>query len=144
MDTALACHGGPDIAAWERRTPEFMALLAASAPQLRSLEHWYPYDAPRVPVAALPAELGRLSSLTSLTLGVGWCPRHNSTAQVDAMVQTLPSLQHLSLDGYHFLSDGFPVSLTSSCRQLRCLEIRGAAAGAGAPDRADATGSAGH
>ena len=27
---------------WGRRTPELFAVLADSAPQLRSLEHWYP------------------------------------------------------------------------------------------------------
>ena len=115
------CQAGPHAAAWERRTPELLALLAASAPQLRSLEHWYPDQAPWNPASALPAELGRLSRLTSLTLGFGFAPV--TAEQVDAMVQTLPSLQHLCLEGRNHLSEGFPVSFTSSCSQLRCLEI---------------------
>ena len=57
---------------WEARTLELIALLAASAPQLRRLEHWHPEWAPhgthRCP-SVLPAALGQLSQLTSLTLG---------------------------------------------------------------------------
>ena len=56
---------------WARRTQQLIARLAASAPQLRSLEHWYPNAAPEDPWSALPPELGRLSQLTSLTLGFG-------------------------------------------------------------------------
>lgn len=39
------------------------------------------------------------------------------------MVQMLPSLQHLFLSGFKSFEDGFPVSITSSCSQLRCLQI---------------------
>lgn len=113
-----------DAAAWERRTSELVALLAASAPGLRSLEFWYPFRVPVSAASALPAELGRLSQLTSLVLGLG--STSVSTAQVDAMVQALPSLQHLSLcfdTDIGALSDGFPLSTTSCCSGLRCLEI---------------------
>ena len=57
--------------AWERRTPELVALLAASAPRLRSLEHCYPSCAALEPSSVLPADLGRLSQLTALTVSVG-------------------------------------------------------------------------
>lgn len=70
---------------------ELLTLLAALAPQLRSLELWYPMDAPLFYAPNLPSGVGRLSQLTSLSLGVG-TQRPVTTAQVDAMVQTLPSL----------------------------------------------------
>ena len=43
------------------------------------------------------------------------------------MVQSLPSLQHLALQAgtIGILADGFPVSIATSCSQLRHLEIRG-------------------
>ena len=44
------------MAAWERLSPKLITLLADSAPQLRSLEHWYPWQAPGNPASALPAE----------------------------------------------------------------------------------------
>ena len=115
---------------WERRTPELVALLAASAPELHSLEHWYPRHAPPNPASALPAELGRFSQLTSLTLGFGQAPVR--TAQVDAMVQMLPSLQYLVLEGSRrvpLLADGFPIGIATSCSQLRELNIAGGGLG---------------
>ena len=63
-----------DASAWEGRTPELISLLTASAPQLQRLEHWYPWMAPEIPASALPADLGQLSQLTSLTLGFGFAP----------------------------------------------------------------------
>lgn len=101
-----------------------MALLAASAPQLRSLEHNYPCISPENPASALPAELGRLSQLTSLSLGFG--SALVSTEQVDAMVQTLPLLQHLVLNGQYASSllGGFPVSIATSCSRLEHLTIQ--------------------
>ena len=56
--------------AWERALWELVSLLAASAPQLRHLEYRYPGTATD-PALALPAELGRLSQLSSLTLFLG-------------------------------------------------------------------------
>ena len=101
------------VADWKGRTPELFALLAASAPQLQHLEHWYPRGALANPAAALPADLGRLSQLTSLTLGFGYAPV--TTVQVDAMLQTLPSLKHLALWGdSSAMKDGFPVSVFST------------------------------
>lgn len=104
---------------------ELVALLAASAPKLRSLAHWLPANASASPVSALPAQLGQLSQLTSLTLGIGNAPV--TTAQVDAMVQGLPMLQHLALScsprRHVALSDGFPVSIATSCSKLRDLAI---------------------
>ena len=98
-----------------------MALLAASAPQLRRLEHWYPYGAPANTAAAFPAVIGQLTRISSLTMGWGVAPV--TTAQVNLLVPRLPSLQHLCLNGHKSLADGFPVSITSSCSQLRCLQI---------------------
>ena len=74
-----------------------MALLALSAPQLRSLCHQYPDEAPENPASALPATLRQLSQLTRLRLRFGLAPV--TAAQVDRMVQGLPSLQHLKFDG---------------------------------------------
>jgi hypothetical protein len=128
------------MSGWETRTPELVALLAALAPQLRSLEHRYPLKASANPEAALPAELGRLRQLTCLRLDVGMACI--TTAQVDAMVQTLPSLQHLALqaDWCRILSDGFPVSAASSCSLLRHLEIRGGVLGDLPPELGRLTG----
>lgn len=141
----------PDADEWERRTPELIALLAASAPQLRILTHWYPWHAPANPAAALPAALGRLSQLTSLALDFGRAPV--STAQVDAMLQMLPLLQHLELGfsnrynkrdrapyvplahpTFHTLEDGFPLSIATVCTQLRDLQISDANFGAMPPE----------
>lgn len=83
-------------AAWGTRTPHLIAMLADKAPQLRSLELWYPELASRNPASALPAALGQLRQLTSLTLDLGCAPV--TAAQVDAVLQTLPLLQHLALD----------------------------------------------
>lgn len=112
-------------AVWRRRIPELLVLLAASATQLRSLELNLAYAAV-------------------------------TTAQVDAMVLRLPSLQHLAIRSYQrfsalsalfadkrfsALSDGFPVNIAGSCRQLRHLEISGAAGiGAVPPQLAQLSG----
>ena len=61
----------PNVAAWAIRTPELFALLAASARQLLSLEHYCPYHKFGSSAVALPADVGRLSQLTSLTLDLG-------------------------------------------------------------------------
>ena len=101
-----------------------MSLLAATAPQLQSLLYQYPGRSPRLGGSALPAALGQLSQLTSLSLNVGFACV--TAAQVDAMVQSLPSLKHLDLKGsFSFLADGFPVSINTCCSQLETLHIVG-------------------
>ena len=106
---------------WKRRNPELIAVLAASAPQLRSLEHWYPKRSLWDPIA-LPADLGRLSQLTRLILG--FSNSVLSPAQVDAVVQGLPSLRHLALSSHMMRDFGFPFSITR-CSQLSSLRIIG-------------------
>lgn len=64
----------PDSQGWVRRMPQLATLLAASAPQLRSLEVYYPTNAIPDPASALPAAVGWLSQLTSLSLKVGLAP----------------------------------------------------------------------
>ena len=119
-----------DVDAWEKRTPELITLLAASATQLRSLDHQYPRRAPKNPAAALPALLGQMSQLTRLYLYTGMAPI--TTEQVDAVVQTLPSLQHLILlaDPHGVLLNGLPLSIATTCRQLQHLQIHSGALGA--------------
>ena len=119
---------------WKQRTPRLFALLADLAPQLRELEHWYPTQAPASPASALPAQLGRLSQLTSLELNMG--KTRVTTAQVDAVVQGMPSLQHLRLeaDTWGALADGFPVSVATCCSRLRHLSFRRVAVGAVPPE----------
>lgn len=115
---------GNTAAIWERRAPQLIAVLAASAPQLRRLDHKYQVAISVSAASALPAELGRLRQLTSLALDFG--SAGVTTAQVNTTVQSLPSLQQLSLLGEeHSLLDGFPVSIATSCPQVRDLEIRG-------------------
>lgn len=66
----LACgQGSGDVqrgAFWDN--PELFALLAASTPQLRSLEYWFPRYTEGEPASAIPAQIGRLSQLTCLRL----------------------------------------------------------------------------
>ena len=92
----------------------------------------YPRQAPDSPAAALPHTLGQLSQLTSLSLGFG--EAHVTTAQVDAMVQALPSLQHLTLLSKPMLRPaldaGFPINVAVSCVQLMSLSISGVQFGA--------------
>lgn len=120
------------LAAWETRAPELIALLAASAPQLRSLEHLYPTGiAKGITPSAIPAQIGQLSQLTHLRLGFG--SRNVKHAQVDAVVQRLPSLHTLILEAHYPVSKTvftFPLSVTACCSHLRHLEIRGAKMGA--------------
>lgn len=101
-------------------------MLAASAPHLRSLDLTYLLELdkePANPTAALPVELGRLSQLTHLRLHTGRALV--TTAQVNAVVQTLPLLQYLTLHSTlgGALLDGFPLAIATSCSQLRHLEI---------------------
>lgn len=89
-----------------------IALLAASAPQLRSLEHWDTGRLSSTPELAMSSGIGKLSQLTSLRLNLG--SMTITTARVDSLLQTLPALQHLALlssSHYNLLSDGFPLSL---------------------------------
>lgn len=65
---------------WETRIPELVDLLAAAAPELRSLEITCPSESRhsrwaggRYSAAGLPEELGRLTQLTRLGLGFGLC-----------------------------------------------------------------------
>ena len=111
--------------ALERRIPELMALLAASPPQLRSLQQWFPWHRSANPASALPAEIGALSQLTSLELGLGRADI--TTGQVAAVLVTLPSLQRLALGelGDGAISDGFPVSIATCCLKLQYLTIQG-------------------
>lgn len=100
MFDPVSCHGqeyAEDTTVWERRTPELVALLADSTPQLHSLGHWYPSDAPANPASALPTDVRRLSQLSSLNLNLSGFAV--TTAQVDAVVQGLPALQRLTLYG---------------------------------------------
>lgn len=116
---------GPPIrvALWQRYTPELLELLSAAAPQLRSLEHTYPFRQRGFDNTALPANLTRL---TSLTLSFGRAAVH--AAQIDGMVRTLPLLQHLELaiEGPS-LPGGFPTGIATSCPLLTRLAIRGGA-----------------
>lgn len=74
-------------------------------------------------VAAAPG-LGRLTQLTGLSLDLG--SLFVSTAQVNAMVRTLPQLQRLRLDFCDVaLTEGFPLALATSCTHLRFLFISG-------------------
>lgn len=113
---------------WEKRTPELFALLAGSAPQLRSLDHWCPspgWNSDHY-AAALPADIGRLSQLTRLVLGMDLLSV--TPTWVDAMVQTLPLLQHLTLGSdneMRTIKAGFPISIARSCTQLKYLRICG-------------------
>ena len=59
---------------WERRTPQLVALLAAFAPQLQSLELHYPTYAPIFIAAAMWSDLGRLGRQTRLHLHKGMPP----------------------------------------------------------------------
>ena len=79
-----------DLDAWEQHAPELFALLASSAPQLRSLTHVYPVSFPAKPESALPARIRQLSQLSSLSLDFGWTGV--TTAQVEFMAQGLPAL----------------------------------------------------
>lgn len=105
----------------ERHALELLALLEASTPQLRSLQIKFP-DEGRMRATniatAWPAALRRLSQLTSFTLEYGGAHE----AQINAIVQTLPSLQRLSISG----SSGFPSQGFPGSSELRCLEISGA------------------
>lgn len=107
------------------RIPSLIAVLAESSPQLQCLAYRYPPSAPDCPEIALPADLGRLSQLTSLTLDIG-CT-HITTAEVNAVVETLPLLLTLSLifQSSEALKDGFPVSIASRCCGLKSLRIVG-------------------
>lgn len=107
---------------WYMHTLQLVTLLASSAPQLRRLELSFHGRTDSNPQLALPEGLGQLGQLTSLTLGVGDFPV--TAAQVDAVVRTLPLLQHLvinSSEGYQAL--GFPISIATTCSQLQHLEI---------------------
>lgn len=110
---------------WAEGAPQLLALLAASAPRLRSLECRYPPRAPNMPASALPALIGQLSQLTRLSLDTGsGCI---TIAQVDVMVQELPLLQHLSIS--HGKGEFFFLSLAGiirSCSRLVELRIQGA------------------
>lgn len=115
-----------DAAAWETRTPELMALLTATAPQLRSLEFHYPSNAPPNPLSALPADVGQLNQLSALRLSCGEAPI--TTEQVGAMLEGLPALQHFTLEGDPsvLLLEGIPVNIFTRCCKLEVLSIRGA------------------
>ena len=97
---------GQGSEAWEGYTPELIALLAGSCPQLRSLEHWAPYYSGRCISEVHSASLGHLSQLTSLTLGLGL---DATNVEIESMLQGLPSLLHLGLychvDGTVKISD---------------------------------------
>ena len=109
-----------DAPTWEVRTPQLLALLAASAPQLQSLDHRYPQPAPLNWAAALPNSLLQLSQLTYLSLDFGRAPV--TTAHLDAKLKGLSSLQHLSLSCNKALK-GFPLSIVHCCTRLRHLSI---------------------
>ena len=113
-------------AAWGPCSSLLIKLLADSAPQLRHLEFCYPCHAPPCPASALPAELGRLSQLTSLSVDVGSVTV--TAAQVNAVVAGLSLLKHFTLRGvwYHLLPNGFPLGIVHSCGQLQELVISGA------------------
>ena len=99
-----------------------------ASPQLQRLEYEYPHSTPDCPEIALPADLGRLSLLTSLTVDVGMA--RITTAQVNAVVETLPLLLTLSLTCESgALKDGFPVSIASRCCGLEDLKIVGGMSG---------------
>ena len=103
---------------------ELLTLLAASAPQLQTLEHYYPPYAPMNPAAALPAAIVQLSLLTSLTLDFGGTPV--SAEQVDDAIRTLPAVQHLVLlsTDSASLMEAFPSSILTTCSLLQHLEVR--------------------
>ena len=52
-----------------------------------------------------------------------------ASEQLDAILQKLPLLQHLCIDGRQTFRNKFPAS-SISCRRLRCLQIRGGSMGA--------------
>lgn len=137
-----------DTGPWFLYFPKLVAQLATSAPQLRSLEHWYPTSAPwgpnpapsvgyapGDPALAVPASLSLLGQLTSLTLGCGNVDGITTT-QANAVMQTLPSLQRLLLEaeGHDSLLNGFPVSIATSCSRLSPLELRNGTFGAVPPE----------
>lgn len=108
---------------WEGRIQKLVKVLARHAPQLQSLEYIDPCQNWTEPCSALPPELGQLSQLTKLSIGMGLAAV--STARVDAMLLNLPSLQHLRLK-YATSScseSEFPLGIVTSCAQLRYLEI---------------------
>ena len=112
---------------WDMRTQELMNLLTATAPQLQSLFFQESGLSPHRPSAysAALSQLSQLSQLTSLSLSIHVA--RVTTAEVDTIVQGLPSLQSLDLTGgQRFLKDDFPVGIATSCSQLQHLHVWGA------------------
>lgn len=62
---------------------------------MQSLENSDPCGRLNQPRAVVPLQLGQLSQLTKLSMGMGVAPV--STARIDAMLRILPSLQHFRL-----------------------------------------------
>lgn len=114
----------PDF--WGDHILELISLLAASAPQLRNLEYQNPLYQLIPASSALPADLGRLSQLTSLQVHTG--SASVSTAQVTAMLKGLPSLQRLHLQSKCtcLTIDGLLCQIADSCPQLKDLHLSGA------------------
>lgn len=112
---------------WYARIPELMTLLAASAPQLRCLLHWTPthLGVDRELPEQLPPAIGQLTQLTSLILGLG--SFDVIPAQIDAILQGLPSLLHLALQcDYNGVNLQCLSTIARSCPELMDLDISGA------------------
>lgn len=118
---------------WGDHVLELISLLAASAPQLRHLEYQNPLNQLIPASSALPADIGRLSQLTSLQVHTG--SASVSTAQVAAMLKGLPSLQRLHLqstctplriDRLLWNIDRLLCEIADCCPQLKDLHISGA------------------
>ena len=110
-----------NIRSWAYRIPQLVALLVVTAPQLRSLHLCYLGNARSHPTSVLPEQVGCFRQLTSMSVDLQ--ATRMTTAQVNAVLQTLPLLQHLDIYGAQGIIGGFPKSIASSCCQLRSLKL---------------------
>lgn len=127
---------------WTWRTQQLIALLTSSAPLLRSLECCYPLYGLNGCEPTFLEDIGQLSRLTSLALD--FAEDVVSTAEVGAMLRTLPALQRLVLAAWegeqHLVMDkGFPAVACISCPRLQHLEVRCGNLGDLSPELGDLT-----
>ena len=111
---------------WEGRIEKLVEVLAAYAPQLQSLKYRDPCIKATQPRLALPPQLGQLSQLTKLDIGIE--SASVSTTEINAMLGNLPSLQHLRLQFRRYiycLEREFFLGVVTSCAELKHLRIDG-------------------
>ena len=106
----------------KRFTSDLFAVLAAAAPQLQRLDHHFLGMAEYYETVEFPADLGRLSQLTSLTLDLeNVCI---GATEVGSILGKLPRLQHLSLSYLKNKNEEGLSGIFSNCGALENLRIK--------------------